>query len=252
MQSRNTSSPLSPGVMVHFYRGVMDLATTWRARVDSTTNWAVIISGSIASFLLSDPTHPHLMALLGMFLVYAFLVIEARRYRFYDLWSGWLRLMETDYYASLLHSNTIEPDADWYPLLACDLQNPHFKISWPEAMGRRLRHNYFAIFLFLLLSWLYKLLPLNNPPDDCGTFLQCAAIGSVRGWVVLTLVGIFYLYLIGLMIFTPKLIGTGTEVIARHLVHRRLVAPRAQEVGFKRHRDLPYIVDGMARPPEED
>jgi uncharacterized membrane protein len=253
MQQRNTSSPLAPAVMVHFYRGVMDLTTTWRARVDSTTNWAVISAGSIASFLLSDPAHPHLMAILGMFLAFAFLAIEARRFRFYDLWSGWLRLMETDYFAPVLLNNTIEAQQQWHPLLLCDLRDPHFKISWSEAMGRRLRHNYVAIFLFLLLVWLFKLLPPLNPTrGQCATLVSCAEIGPVPGWVVMGIVGLFYAYLMGLTLFTPKLVGTGTELIERHLLFRRLVAPSAQLVGFKRHEDVPYIVDGVAVAPEED
>ncbi|MDP9312282.1 MAG: DUF2270 domain-containing protein [Chloroflexota bacterium] len=253
MQQRNTSSPLAPAVMVHFYRGVMDLATTWRTRVDGTTNWAVVSAGSIASFLLSDPDHPHLMALLGMFLAFAFLAIEARRFRFYDLWSGWLRLMETDYYAPVLRNNAIEARQQWHPLLVADLRNPHFKISWSEAMGRRLRHNYVAIFGFLLLAWLVKLLPANAPaPNECATIVECARIGPIPGWLVMVSVVLFYGYLLGLILFTPKLVGTGTELIERHMLFRRLVAPGAQLVGFKRHQEVPYIVDGVALAPEED
>ena len=239
--------------MVHFYRGVMDLTTTWRSRVDGTTNWAVVSAGSIASFLLSDPNHPHLMALLGMFLAFAFLAIEARRFRFYDLWSGWLRLMETDYYAPVLRNNTIEARQQWHPLLVADLRDPHFKISWSEAMGRRLRHNYVAIFVFLLLVWLVKLLPSNTPAaNECTSIIECARIGPVPGWAVMLSVGLFYAYLIGLILFTPKLVGTGTELIERHMLFRRLVAPEAQLVGFKRHHAVPYIVDGVAHAPEED
>lgn len=252
--NRNTTTPIPPSVMVHFYRGVMDLTTTWRARIDGTLNWAVAIAGSIASFLLGDRTHPHLMALLGMFLMFGFLVIEARRFRFYDLWSGWLRIIETEYYAPLLKNNRVESAEQWHPILMCDLENPHFKISWSESMGRRLRHNYFAIFLFLLLVWFVKLLPSRTPaPGECVAFLQCAAIGPIQGWLVLSLVGVFYAYLTGLIMFTPKLMGTGTELLDRHLIFRRLVKPDAQVVGFKRYHARQYIVDGVAeRPPEED
>lgn len=254
MQSRNqSSSPLAPGVMVHFYRGVMDLSTTWRARIDGTTNWAVVTAGSIASFLLSNPTHPHLMALLGMFLAFGFLAIEARRFRFYDLWSGWVRLIETEYYAPVLRSNTIELMEQWHTMLACDLQDPHFKISWAEAMGRRLRHNYFAVFLFLLLVWFVKLLPDPSPaPGQCASFVDCAAIGPISGWLVLAGVGVFYLFLGGLIVFTPKLFGTGTELLDRHLIYRRMVAPNARLVGFKRHSTNRAIVDRAAHAPEED
>jgi hypothetical protein len=54
------------------------------------------------------------------------------------------------------------------------------------------------------------------------------------------------------MIFTPKLIGTGTELIDRRMIFRRMVAPNAQLVGFKRHNRPTYIVGNSALPPEED
>lgn len=239
--------------MVHFYRGVMDIAAMWRARIDGTTNWAIVTAGSVASFLLSDPVHPHLMALLGMFLVFAFWSIESRRFRFYDLWSSWIRLMETEYFVPLLKDNRIETTAQWHPLLVSDLQNPHYKMSWLEAMGRRLRHNYFAIFIFLLLVWFFKLLPPASPaPGQCVSFVECARIGPLAGSIVLFGVGMFYSFLISLMIFTPKLKGMGAEVLERNRALRRMVAPSAKVVGFKRHPDVPLVIDSIGRPPEED
>jgi uncharacterized membrane protein len=252
MQQRS-STPLTPAVMVHFYRGLMDQSNIWRARIDATTNWAIVISGSLASFLLADRTRPHVLALLGMFLTFAFLAIEARRFRFYDLWSGWLRLLETDYYGPILKHNVVEPVAQWHPMLMCDLQDPHFKISFSEALGRRLRHNYFALFLFLLLVWLFQILPPARPDaDQCRTLLQCAAIGPVPGAAVIAVIALVYAYLLGLMLFTPKLRRSGTEIIDRQLLFRRMVAPGAKLVGFKRHPDLPVIGDSATRAPEED
>jgi uncharacterized membrane protein len=253
MQHHPPASILAPGVMVHFYRGVMDLATMWRARIDVTTNWAVVSAGSIASFLLSDPQHPQIMALLGMFLMFAFLCIEARRFRFYDLWSGWLRLMETDYFALVLRNNAIESTAQWHAMLVCDLQDPHFKISFLESMGRRLRHNYTALFLFMLLVWIAKLLPVANPVgNQCRSVAACAAIGPIPGVLVIGLVALFYVGLLGIVLFTPKLIGTGTEVIDRNLVFRRMVAPNAEAVGFKRHPTVIIPAEPTLTFPEED
>ena len=252
MQQRPAATTLAPAVMVHFYRGVMDLAVTWRARIDVTTNWAVITAGSIASFLLSDPRHPQIMALLGMFLLFAFLCIESRRFRFYDLWSGWIRLMETDYFAPVLRDNTIQPTAQWHSMLVCDLQEPHFKITFWEAMGRRLRHNYFALFMFMLLVWLDKLLITTSRSIRCATVIDCAAIGPLPGLLIIGVVALFYLSMLIIMLSTPKLVTTGTEVIDRHLVFRRMVAPNAKLVGFKRHHDLPMPSEPMLRMPEED
>lgn len=252
MQQRPAASILTPSVMVHFYRGVMDLAVTWRARIDVTTNWAVITAGSIASFLLSDPQHPQIMGLLGMFLLVAFLCIEARRFRFYDLWSGWLRLMETDYFAPALRDNAIPSTAQWHSMLVCDMQEPHFKISFLESVGRRLRHNYAALFGFMLLVWIDKLLPASNPPGVCTTLVQCAGIGQVPGTWIMSGVALFYAGLLGIMVFTPKLTGTGTEVIDRNMVFRRMVAPDAELVGFKRHPKVNLPAEPVATVPEED
>jgi uncharacterized membrane protein len=241
--------------MVHFYRGVMDLGTTWRARIDNTTNWAVLSSGSIASFVLGSPVNSHIMALLGMFLAFAFLSIEARRFRFYDLWSGWIRIIETEYYEPLLRANIVDPEQHWHSLLQSDLEDPHFKITWSEAMGRRLRHNYIAIFGFLLLTWITKLL-LHPAPVTMGETLPMivrrAVLGPIPGLLVIALVAAFYAFLIGLMIFTPHLRGSGSEILGRNLLLRRLVHPHARLVGFKRSHHPAATLSGVGHVPEED
>src|SRR5688500_6651389 len=86
---------LTPAV-VHFYRGEIQRSNTWRMRLDSTTNWAVLTTGAGLSFALSDPAHHHAVILLNALLVTLFLWIEARRYRYYELWSYRVRLMEID------------------------------------------------------------------------------------------------------------------------------------------------------------
>lgn len=254
MQQKYEGSPLSPAIMVHFYRGVMDLSTTWRGRIDTTTNWAVVSSGSIASFVLSDREHSHIMALLGMFLTFAFLVIEARRFRFYDLWSAWIRLAETEYYEPLLRANVVDPKQQWHILLQQDLDNPHFKITWSELMGRRLRHNYLAVFAFLLLTWATKLL-LHPTPASLGLALRTmgerAALGPIGGRLVVTAVAVFYSYLLLLVVLTPKLNNTGSEILQRSLLLRHMVNPSARTVGFKQYRPTPRATHPQ-QAPEED
>ncbi len=255
MQPPSSSSPLVPAVMVHFYRAAMDLTTTWRTRIDGTTNWAVLTSGSVASFVLGDPGASHIMALLGMFLAFAFLSIEARRFRYYDLWSGWIRIMETEYYGPLLRTNTIGSDQHWHALLQSDLEDPHFKVTWSAAMGNRLRHNYIAIFGFLLLTWIIKLL-LHPAPVPVGqtlsTLVQRAALGPLPGALVIMGVMAVYAYLAGLMLFTPKLHGSGTEILSRSYMLRRLVHPGARLVGFKQIRHFDTELEGIGQAPEED
>ncbi|HEY6120634.1 MAG TPA: DUF2270 domain-containing protein, partial [Pyrinomonadaceae bacterium] len=45
--------------MIHFYRGEIQRSNTWRNRLDTTTNWAVITAGATLSFVFSSPSNPH-------------------------------------------------------------------------------------------------------------------------------------------------------------------------------------------------
>src|SRR5919201_3778373 len=78
--------------IVHFYRGEIQRANTWRNRLDTTTNWAIITAGAAISFSLSDAGHHHGVLLINIALVLIFLTIEARRYRYYELVSYRVRL----------------------------------------------------------------------------------------------------------------------------------------------------------------
>ena len=58
--------------MVHFYRGEIQRANTWRNRLDNTTNWAVLAAGAAISFALSDPNNHYGVIILDTFLVTLF------------------------------------------------------------------------------------------------------------------------------------------------------------------------------------
>jgi uncharacterized membrane protein len=94
---------LSPGefntAMIHFYRGEVQRSNTWRNRLDTTTNWAVITAGATLSFVFSSPNNPHFVIPINSILVAIFLLMEARRYRYYEIWSSRVRILETGYFA---------------------------------------------------------------------------------------------------------------------------------------------------------
>src|SRR5919109_73183 len=146
-----THSPLalmrqmSPGefntAMIHFYRGEIQRSNTWRNRLDTTTNWAVLTAGATLSFVFSSPSNPHFVIPINSILVAIFLLMEARRYRYYEIWSSRVRILETGYFAHLLAPEGVAPDEAWAQHLAADLVTPHFTISELEAIGRRLRRN---------------------------------------------------------------------------------------------------------------
>src|SRR5678815_4912143 len=137
---------MTPGefntAMIHFYRGEVQRSNTWRNRLDTTTNWAVLTAGATLSFVFSSPSNPHFVIPINSILVAIFLLMEARRYRYYEIWSSRVRVMETGYFAQLLAPENVATDEAWAQHLASDLITPHFTISEWEAVGRRLRRNY--------------------------------------------------------------------------------------------------------------
>lgn len=73
------------GSMAHLYRGEIHRMRFWRERLDRTTNWAIIILGTILTWTFSSESNPHYILLGGMVILGIFLFIEARRYRGYDI-----------------------------------------------------------------------------------------------------------------------------------------------------------------------
>ena len=176
--------------MVHFYRGEVTRANTWRNRLDTTTNWAVLTTGATLSFAFSSPTNPHFVILINTVLVGFFLFMEARRYRYYEIWSRRTRLVETGYFSQILIPDAAADDS-WTKLLAADLQSPQFNISEWEALGRRLRRNYLWIFVLLAACWNLKVYIHPVPAYDFNAFVDRATIGVVPGDVVL-MVGVLF------------------------------------------------------------
>src|SRR5690349_10536452 len=148
MPQTSSQAPTPPpvGATIHIYRGIMDRATTWRVRVDTTTNWAIITTGTTASFVLGSATRPHEVILLIMVFTLAFLVIESRRLRYYDLWGSWVRLLEIEYFSRILRADQVTVNELWQQLMMRDMAYPHFKTTSFQLLGRRLYDNYLAIF----------------------------------------------------------------------------------------------------------
>ena len=78
----------------HLYRGEVYRSTVWRTRLDTTTNWAVVTTGLALSMTFSSETASPLPLVLVGLLVAVFLLIEARRYRFFDFFRIRAHIME--------------------------------------------------------------------------------------------------------------------------------------------------------------
>src|SRR5262249_3217747 len=179
------------GALAHLYRGEVYRSTVWRTRLDSSTNWAVGTTGiALSATYASAEASPLPMVLVGL-LVTVFLVFEARRYRYFNVWRARARLLETDFYAPMLRGEGVAPSEAWTELLANDYRRPSYHISFARAIGRRLRRTYGWIFAIQAIAY-YGEVPIH--PGPLTTFSEVwerAAIGPVPGTLVV-LAGVLF------------------------------------------------------------
>ncbi len=202
--------------MAHFYRGEIQRSNTWRNRLDTTTNWAVLSAGAMLSFAFSSTTTPHFVIPVDSILVAVFLVMEARRYRYYEIWSNRVRVIETGYLAPMLAPESVPRDQEWASHLASDLLTPHFTISVWEAIGRRLRRNYIWLFALLALSWNLKVCLYPAPAQNFDEFILRAQVGLIPGWMVFLVGFVFNAALFIFAVGTIRLREATGEVLPRH------------------------------------
>lgn len=189
-------------LLAHYYRGELGRMAGWRTRIDLTSNWAITVAGAMLSISLSTPTAHHGVALLAMLLVTLLLTIEARRYRFFDVYRSRVRGLERHWYAQVFAPEP-EENPEWLRQLAADLRRPSFHLTRQQALSRRLRRNYGWMYLVLLLAWLLKTSSNDRSPDGTSHL-----VGSVQEWVahcqlavlpgavVVVLVAAFYAWLL--------------------------------------------------------
>jgi uncharacterized membrane protein len=200
--------------MVHFFRAEIHRANVWRLRLDTTTNWAVVSTGATLSVAFSQPEIHHGLIILNTLLVIWFLFIETRRYRYYELWSYRVRLMETDFYAAMLVP-PFHPSPEWAESLAENLLSPSFPISIWEAFGRRLRRNYAWIFLILYAAWVAKIWLFPEPATSLEDFIERSAVGPVSGEIMILLGFGLYAFLMIIGLATINMTRATGEILPR-------------------------------------
>lgn len=173
------------GAIAHLYRAEVYRSTMWRTRLDNTTNWAVVTTGIAFSLTYSSPEASPLPLFVVLLLVGVFLGLEARRYRYFNVWRARCRLMETDFYAPLIAGQPVVRDGHWDTLLSDDLTVPKFHVSYLISIGRRLRRNYAYIFTINAFAYAGKLAIHPTPLTSVAEFFERAAVGPVPGTVVI-------------------------------------------------------------------
>ncbi len=179
------------GALAHLYRGEVYRSTIWRTRLDNTTNWAIVTMGIALSSSYSSKEASALPLLLVGFLLAVFMTLEARRYRYFNVWRARARWMETHFYAQLLTGAPLGDRGHWRDVLAKDYAAPRHHISFARALGRRLRRNYIWILALQALAYFGKIAIHPAPAQSWAEMVDRAAVGPLPGLAVAAC-GLFY------------------------------------------------------------
>lgn len=199
--------------LVHFYRGEIYRSTAWRLRLDQTTNWSIFSVTALVTFSFGEATHSHAGILAGIVLVLTFLSIEARRFRFFDVWRRRARILEENFMAPILRRNLVPAVSNWGNLVAEELLRPRFRIGFHEALRIRLLRNYIPLFALLLVCWLVKLnTTIENSQVNWASYLEAMKIGTFPGWVALAFVAVIYAYLLGVIALVRRPKSTSDDL----------------------------------------
>jgi len=173
------------GAVAHLYRGEIYRSTIWRTRLDNTTNWSIVTMGIALSTTFSSKEASALpLILIGMLLA-VFLGLEARRYRYFNVWRARARFMETHFYAQILNGKRGDDDENWRKVLAEDYLHPRHHISFVRAAGRRIRRTYIWIIAIQTTAYFGKLAIHPAMASHFYEFVDRAEVGPIPGWVVL-------------------------------------------------------------------
>lgn len=189
-------------MIAHYYRGELGRMAGWRDRMDRTTNWAITVVAAMLSVSLSTPSAHHGVLLFAMVLVLLLLVIEARRYRFFDVYRVRVRRIERNYLSAVFAPDAAKP-TDWAQQLGQDLRRPVFLTTTATAFSRRLRRNYGWLFLIILAAWILKISSVKLQQEgmrfefaqSAWEIIQNAALGPLPGPAVMAGVMLFHAWL---------------------------------------------------------
>lgn len=191
--------------MSHFYRGELGRIMMWRARLDTTTTWAITSTTTIFTVAFSFREVPHIIFFFNVCIVSIMLWIEARRYRFYDAFRARVRMLEAHFLVPMVAQSTHMLQGEWQKLVCEDLFLPSFKISKLEAVGRRLKRNYIFIYLVILAAWISKLfMHAKEPISSARGFYHALAVTGFPSWAVAVLFILTYGTVIGITVFVAR------------------------------------------------
>ncbi len=202
-------------IVTHMYRGEVQRTYNWRGRLDRTTEWSIVLLSAITTWVFSVPERSHFLLLAVLIFMGVLLRIEARRYRYYNMWQGRVKTLEENFMARTLCPDEEVSSREWMKILAEDLKSPKFKIPIWVAIAHRLRRVYFWLFSITIILWLVKLIVHPYPTSSIGNILQRASIIEIPGWIVISLIVLFILVVSLVALIGKKYERKGEKVVEK-------------------------------------
>jgi uncharacterized membrane protein len=193
--------------LVHLYRAEMGRLTTYRVRLDTTTNWAITTSALVISFSFTNSQIPHTAILLVLLIDFFFLHLEARRFRAYEASRYRVYLLERSFFPQMLGDSV---DPQWASELVAVLRRPGLTVNALGALGWRLRRNYVWIYAAVLVCWVGKLV-FQAVPVGPAAAVEHAGVAGIPGPLVVVLVGSFAAGLLVLAASARRIYPFGDE-----------------------------------------
>ena len=190
--------------LAHLYRGEVYRSTIWRTRLDTTTNWSVVTLGVALSITFASPEASPLPLILVGILILLFLSLEARRYRYFNVWRARARWMERHLFVPMLRDGDLRTEAGWPEILAGDYDRLQYHVSYLTAVARRVRNNYLWILLIQTLAYGGKLVIHPDPVTSVEAFVDRADIGPIPGLIVLALGALYLLSGVALALWVTR------------------------------------------------
>ncbi|MCI4664296.1 MAG: DUF2270 domain-containing protein [Neomegalonema sp.] len=198
-------SPAEVGALAHLYRGEVYRSTIWRTRLDTTTNWSVVTLGVALSITYSSKDASPLPLILVGVLIAFFMLLEARRYRYFNVWRARARWLENHFYAPMLYDGDLHLEENWQKTLAHDYNQPKYHVSFLIAIGRRLRNTYIWLLLIQTCAYFGKVTVHPAPITQLSDIFSRAAVGPISGEMVIAAGVIYNLFWLSLAIWTYRL-----------------------------------------------
>lgn len=183
-----TDSDAFLSLIAQYYRAEVAQSGNLLTRLDLTIDWAIVVVTAVLALAFRGADVAAYLLLIGIVAVTLFLTFDVRRYRVFDASRARTRLLEENVFAESLDPETIPLEA-WQRELADDLREPTLKVTYREALSRRLKKVYYPLYLLLGVAWVFRI-TIYTPHE---TWRQTASVPGVAGEVVVGAVVVFFL-----------------------------------------------------------